>query len=110
MTAQVYPSSAWYRARSARASAGKAPRLAVIRASMIRERPGVDWCVGLVKRRYGIWKKPEWLCAGTILDTAEAIVKEACRKHRLPIALVSTGGPHMRPFHVNRPVPIGRVA
>jgi len=110
MTAQVYPSSAWYGARSARASAGKAPCLAVIRAIVIRERSGVGWCVGLVKRRYGIRKKPEWLCAGTILDAAEAIVEEACRKHRLPIALIPVGGRHMRPFHINRPVPIGRVA
>jgi hypothetical protein len=110
MTAQVYPSSAWYLARSARASAGKAPRLAVIRAIVIRERPDRGWCVEMVERRYGVWKKPEWLCVGTTLDEAKTVAEKAWRKHRLPIALVPPGGRHMRPFHINRPVPIGGAA
>ncbi|MEG8058011.1 hypothetical protein QP150_16155 [Sphingomonas sp. 22L2VL55-3] len=110
MTAQVYPSSAWYLARSARALAGKAPRLAVIRAIVIRERQDRGWCVELVERRYGVWKKPEWLCIGTTLDEAKTVAEKAWRKHRLPVALVPPGGRHMRPFHINRPVPIGGAA
>ncbi len=110
MTAQVYPSSAWYLARSARASAGKAPRLSIIRAIVIRQRSDGAWGVGLVERRYGVWKKPEWLCAGTTLDAAKAVAEKAWRKHRLPIALVPPGERHLRPFHINRPEPIGSAA
>ncbi len=110
MTAQVYPSSAWYLARSARASAGKAPRLAVIRAIVIRGRLDRGWCVEMVERRYGAWKKPERLCVGTTFDEAKTVAEKLWCKHRLPIALVPPGGRHMRPFHVNRPVPISGAA
>ncbi len=110
MTAQVYPAAAWYLARSARASAGKAPKLAVIRAIVIRERPGCGWGVGIMERRFGVWKKPEWLCGGTSYDAARAVAEKEWRKHRLPIAYVRPGERSMRPFHINQPEPLGGVA
>lgn len=107
MTAQVYSAATWYLARSARASAGKAPRLPVIRAIVLRQRSETAWNVATVERRYGVWKKPETLCADTSYEAARAVAEKAWRKHRLPIACVHLGERAMRPFHINRPVPIG---
>ncbi|MDQ0839411.1 hypothetical protein [Sphingomonas faeni] len=110
MTAQVYSAAAWVRARADRALSGKAPRLAVIRMLVIRQRPDGGWGVGLMERRYGVWKKPEWLCGATSYAAARAVAEKAWRKHRLPIAYVRPGERSMRPFHINRPEPIGGVA
>lgn len=110
MTAHVYPATDWFRARAARASAGRSPRLAVIRSLVLRQSTKGLWSVALMERRFGVWKRPEWLCTGATYPEADAIVRRAWRAHRLPVAYVRQGDRRMRPFHINQPDPIGGVA
>ncbi|UUL83444.1 hypothetical protein [Sphingomonas qomolangmaensis] len=110
MSAHVYPATDWFRARAARASTGRSPRLAVIRSLVLRQTIGGQWSVALMERRYGVWKKPDWLYVGASHDEAKAVVSQAWCKHRLPVAYVRPGERHMRPFHINQLDSIGDAA
>jgi hypothetical protein len=110
MTGQVYPTSAWLRARAARASAGRAPRLAVTRMIVLREYADGRCAVCLQERRFGVWQKPEWLSGVTTYAKARAAVETAWRRHRLPVVFARFGERTLHPFHINRPRPIGGAA
>lgn len=98
MSALVYPVAAWAMARSARAKAGRAPRHAVARWIVLRQAPCNGWAVLIHERRYGVWKKPEWLCRPTTLAAARSVVRTAWDQYRLPIAWVPKEGRQLRPF------------
>ena len=98
MTGHVYPQSEWFKARAARARAGKAPRLAVIRVILLRQRTDGRWGVMLYERRYGKWSKPEWLCPMTSYGEARAATMKAWRKYRLPIAWAERNDTLLHPF------------
>lgn len=102
MTALVYAAPAWQRARAQRAAAGKGPRLAIFRTLALRQAPNGGWTVLLYARRYGVWSKPEQLCAITSFDDARAVAVSAWVRLRLPIARVLSTDNKLRPFYLDQ--------
>jgi hypothetical protein len=102
MTALVYAAPAWHRARTRRAAAGKAPRLAVTRTIALRETAAGGWSVVIYTRRYGDWSKPERLCGVCSFEEARAVAVAAWWRSRLPIARVLYADGKLRPFRLDR--------
>jgi hypothetical protein len=102
MTAHVFSAGDWLRARAARAQAGKAPRLSVTRTIALREHPAGIWSAIIYERRYGVWKKPERLCAPLPYEDAHAVALAAWRQYRLPLSRVVNGDNRFQPFHLER--------
>ncbi|WP_426265161.1 hypothetical protein [Sphingomonas sp. PWP1-2] len=101
MSARIYWGAAWKRARDLRASRGKAPRLAVRRAILLRQGANGSWIVGIHEWRFGIWKPPTWLCGWSTLPDARKAALDAWDQHRLPLLWAYHGERNMRPFFRN---------
>jgi hypothetical protein len=105
MTARVYSSGEWLRARARRAIAGKAPRLAVRRCIYIRPWSNDRWATCIAEWRFGKWKDPQWLCGATTFDDARAVAVNAWNIHRLPIMWATGKDRYLRPFCLDAPLP-----
>lgn len=98
MTAKIYWGKAWREASEERVRRGKAPRLAVRRAIVLRQGSKGRWIAGLCEWRFGICKAPTWLCGWTTLPEARAAALETWEAKRLPLLWAYNGERRMRPF------------
>lgn len=103
MTARVYSSADWFHARVRRATAGRAPRLAIRRYIYIRPQPDGRWAACIAEWRFGKWKPPEWLCGAVTFDDARSAAIDAWRKHRLPIMWNTGKDSYLHPFELASP-------
>lgn len=99
MTAHIYWGKAWRQARELRAGRGKAPRLAVHRAILLRQGKSGLWVAAIHERRFGCWKSPTILCGWTGLDGARKAALEAWESHRLPLMWSYNDERGLRPFY-----------
>jgi hypothetical protein len=104
MTARIYTRADWHAATRRRAQAGKAPRLSVQRGILLRQSPGGWWAAAIYERRYGIWRKPEFLCRPTTLEEARSAALAALRRSGLPL-FWSYAGERMRAFRADADEP-----
>lgn len=98
MTARVYWGKAWAQARDLRASRGKAPRLAVRRAIVLRQGSNGHWVAGIHEWRFGAWKPPTWLCGWESLPEARKAALEAWDRHKIPLLWAYHDERGLRPF------------
>ena len=98
MSAQIYWGKAWREASEERVRRGKAPRLSVRRAILLRQGPNGNWIAGLCEWRFGICQEPTWLCAWTTLAEARTAALDAWEAKRLPLLWAYHGERRMRPF------------
>lgn len=110
MSAHIYGPRDWLAARNKRALAGKAPKPAVRRFIMLRQRHDGGWSAAIYTWRYGRWLSPEWLCGTGSLVKARDAARDAWMRMRMPAVWHYAGETGMRALRFGQNEPMELVA